>query len=178
MVINILLILKLYFNSLGITDQHYALFIIALFITQAPTCFETYVPSSGSVVYPCELVKVWNWCVIGMYPRTVNVCVHRMLWFRGLLQWDKHNLYFIPLHICASIEWRCFKYIWFWVSSVVFMDSVNVLFIWSYVNKTNLSNYSCTPFKHPILDSVFLHSMFYTVCFFCYLKHCTLFTLP
>jgi hypothetical protein len=32
--------------DLGITDQHYALIISPLFITQAPTCFGTYVPSS------------------------------------------------------------------------------------------------------------------------------------
>jgi hypothetical protein len=32
-----------------ITDRHYALIIIPLYITQAPTCFDTYVPSSGSV---------------------------------------------------------------------------------------------------------------------------------
>jgi hypothetical protein len=44
--------------SNGITDQHYALIITSLFITQAPTCFDTYVPSSGSVLYPCELLKV------------------------------------------------------------------------------------------------------------------------
>jgi hypothetical protein len=35
--------------KLGMTDQHYAL-IIPLFITQAPTCFSTYVPSSGSIL--------------------------------------------------------------------------------------------------------------------------------
>jgi hypothetical protein len=56
---------------LGITDQHYALIIIPLFITQAPTCFDTYVSSSGSVYYPCELLKVRNCCVIRMYPCTV-----------------------------------------------------------------------------------------------------------
>jgi hypothetical protein len=43
---------------LGIIDQHNALIIIPLFITQTPTCFDTYVPSSGSVLYPCELLKV------------------------------------------------------------------------------------------------------------------------
>jgi hypothetical protein len=35
--------------------------------------------------YPCELLKVRNCCVIEMYPCTVNVGVHRMLWFRVLL---------------------------------------------------------------------------------------------
>jgi hypothetical protein len=33
------------------------------------------------VLYPCELLKVRNCCVIGMYPCTVNVGEHRMLWF-------------------------------------------------------------------------------------------------
>jgi hypothetical protein len=55
-------------NILGIIDQHYALIIITLFITQAPTCFDTYVSSSGIVLYPCELLKIRNCCVIGMYP--------------------------------------------------------------------------------------------------------------
>jgi hypothetical protein len=41
--------------SLDITDQNYALITIPLFITQDPTCFGTYVPSSGSVLYPYEL---------------------------------------------------------------------------------------------------------------------------
>jgi hypothetical protein len=35
--------------------------IIPLFITQARTCFDTYVSSSGSVLYPCELLKVRNY---------------------------------------------------------------------------------------------------------------------
>jgi hypothetical protein len=34
---------------------------IYLFITQAPTCFGTYVPSSGSVLYPCELLESPKW---------------------------------------------------------------------------------------------------------------------
>jgi hypothetical protein len=59
--------------------------IVPVFITQAPTCFDTYVSSSGSVLYTCELLKVRNCCVIGMYPCTVNVGVHRMLWFGALL---------------------------------------------------------------------------------------------
>jgi hypothetical protein len=46
---------------LGIIDQQYALIIIPLFITQAPTCFGTYVPSSGSVLYPCELLESPKW---------------------------------------------------------------------------------------------------------------------
>jgi hypothetical protein len=46
---------------MAIIDQHYALIIIPLFITQAPTCFGTYVPSSGSVLYPCELLESPKW---------------------------------------------------------------------------------------------------------------------
>jgi hypothetical protein len=46
---------------LDVIDQHYALIIIPLFITQAPTCFGTYVPSSRSVLYPCELFASPKW---------------------------------------------------------------------------------------------------------------------
>jgi hypothetical protein len=49
---------------------------IPLFVTQAATCFDTYVPCSGSVLYPCELLKARNGCVIGLYRCTVNVGVH------------------------------------------------------------------------------------------------------
>jgi hypothetical protein len=35
--------------------------IIPLFITQAPTCFSTFVPSSGSILYPCELLESPKW---------------------------------------------------------------------------------------------------------------------
>jgi hypothetical protein len=42
--------------QLGIIDLHYALIITPLFITPTPTCFGTYMPSSGSVLYPYELV--------------------------------------------------------------------------------------------------------------------------
>jgi hypothetical protein len=38
---------------IAIIDQHYALIIIPLFITHTPTCFDTYVPSSGIVLYRC-----------------------------------------------------------------------------------------------------------------------------
>jgi hypothetical protein len=51
--------------TLDVTDQHYE-----LIITQAPTCFDINVSSSGSVLYPCELLEVRNCCVIGMYPYT------------------------------------------------------------------------------------------------------------
>jgi hypothetical protein len=77
---------------LGITDRHCALITIPLLITQAPTCFNTYVPSSGRVLYPCELLKVWNCCVIGMYRCTVNVGVHRMLWFCVSVQLSAYAL--------------------------------------------------------------------------------------
>jgi hypothetical protein len=43
--------------SWGMTDQHKALIIIPLFITQAPTCFGTYVPSSGSFLYTSGLLE-------------------------------------------------------------------------------------------------------------------------
>jgi hypothetical protein len=46
---------------LGIIDQHYALIITPLFITQAPACFGTYVPSSGSALYPYELLEKQKW---------------------------------------------------------------------------------------------------------------------
>jgi hypothetical protein len=46
---------------LSIRDQHYALIIFSLFITHAPTCFGTYVPSSGSVLFPCELLESPKW---------------------------------------------------------------------------------------------------------------------
>jgi hypothetical protein len=36
---------------------------------------------------------------------------------------------FIPLPLCAPIKRRCFKYIWFAVSSAIFMNNFNVLFI-------------------------------------------------
>jgi hypothetical protein len=53
----------------GTINKHYALIIIPLFIIiQAPTCFDTYVPSSGIVFYPSEILKFRNCCVIGMYP--------------------------------------------------------------------------------------------------------------
>jgi hypothetical protein len=48
------------FFHLGVTVRHCALIVIGLIITLAATCFDTYVPSSGSVLYPCELVKVRN----------------------------------------------------------------------------------------------------------------------
>jgi hypothetical protein len=86
-----------YSITLGIIDQHYALIIIPLFIiTQAPTCFDTYVSSSGNVFYSCELLKVRNCCVIRMYPCTVNVGVHRMLWFRALLCAQLDNIRCTP----------------------------------------------------------------------------------
>jgi hypothetical protein len=91
-----ILLVTAYFVHVVTFDKHITVFsgynrpilsliIIPLFITQVPTCFDTYVSSSGSVLYPCELLKVRNFCVIGTYPCTVNVGVHRMLWFGVLL---------------------------------------------------------------------------------------------
>jgi hypothetical protein len=75
--------------SLGITDQHYALIIIPLFITQAPTCFGTYVSSSGSVLYTCDLLNVRNCCVIGMYPvlDDVTTSVYNTYIYIGGTRW-------------------------------------------------------------------------------------------
>jgi hypothetical protein len=47
--------------TVGVMNQHYALIIIPSFITQAPTCFGTYVPSSGSVFYRYELLVSPKW---------------------------------------------------------------------------------------------------------------------
>jgi hypothetical protein len=59
---------------LGIIDQHSALIIIPLFITPATTGFGTYVPSSGSVLYPCELLESPKWlCHRDGYPWNANV---------------------------------------------------------------------------------------------------------
>jgi hypothetical protein len=48
-------------TDVGITDQHCALIVIPLYITKAPTCFGSYVSSSGSVLYPCELPESPKW---------------------------------------------------------------------------------------------------------------------
>jgi hypothetical protein len=48
-------------HELGIIDQHYALIIIPLLITQAPKCFGINMPSSGSVLYLCELLERQKW---------------------------------------------------------------------------------------------------------------------
>jgi hypothetical protein len=78
-------------SRVGITDQHYALIIIPLFITQAPTCFNTYVPSSGSVLYPCELLEsemvVSSGCTHVL--KIFVASVHRML-FCALLCLAEH----------------------------------------------------------------------------------------
>jgi hypothetical protein len=50
--------------SLSVTDQHYALIITTLFDTQAPTCFGTHVPSSGSYSCPRELLDSRNVYVV------------------------------------------------------------------------------------------------------------------
>jgi hypothetical protein len=41
--------------------QHNALIITPLFITPASTCFGAYMPSSGSVLYPYELLERQKW---------------------------------------------------------------------------------------------------------------------
>jgi hypothetical protein len=46
---------------LGIIDQHFAVIITPLFSTPAPTCFGTYMPCSGSVLYPYELLERQKW---------------------------------------------------------------------------------------------------------------------
>jgi hypothetical protein len=56
---------------LDIIDQHYALIITPLFITQAPTCFGIYVPSSGSVLYLYELL--WRAEMVVLQSGTVNI---------------------------------------------------------------------------------------------------------
>jgi hypothetical protein len=54
---------------------------IPLFITQAPTCFDTLCHLQGASFNLVSCLKVRNGCVIGMYPCTVNVGVHRMFGF-------------------------------------------------------------------------------------------------
>jgi hypothetical protein len=49
---------KLILQRLNINIQHYALdYITSLFNMQAPTCFGSRVPSSGSFLDPCELLE-------------------------------------------------------------------------------------------------------------------------
>jgi hypothetical protein len=57
----IILMFVLCIAWLGIIDQHCALIITPLFITVAPTCFGTFMPSSGSVLYPYELFERQKW---------------------------------------------------------------------------------------------------------------------
>jgi hypothetical protein len=56
--------------SLGIIDQHFELIITPIFITQAATCFGIHMPSSGSVLYPYELLERQKWLSLSW---TVNV---------------------------------------------------------------------------------------------------------
>jgi hypothetical protein len=67
------LIFVLCIALLGIMDQHYALVITSLFITQVPKCFGTYVPFLSSVLYPCELLEIPKWLCHRDVPCTVNV---------------------------------------------------------------------------------------------------------
>jgi hypothetical protein len=53
--------------GLGIIDQRYALIITPLFITHAPTCYGIHMPSSGSVLYPYNLLERQNGYVVVMY---------------------------------------------------------------------------------------------------------------
>jgi hypothetical protein len=52
------------FLEVRIIDQHYALIIKPLFDTQAPTCFGTHAPSSGSFLCPYELLEGRNGYVV------------------------------------------------------------------------------------------------------------------
>jgi hypothetical protein len=59
-------------------NQHYALdYITSLFNIQAPTCFGSRVPFSGSFLDPCELLKKQNNYVVNhiMYHKCYVACV-------------------------------------------------------------------------------------------------------
>jgi hypothetical protein len=45
-------------------DQRYALIIIPFFDMQVPTCFDIHVPSSGSFLWPYELLEGRNGYVV------------------------------------------------------------------------------------------------------------------
>jgi hypothetical protein len=70
---------------LSVIDQHYALsYITPLFDTQAPTYFGIHVPSSGSFLYPRELLESRNVYVVCHILWMLVACVHWLLWFRVL----------------------------------------------------------------------------------------------
>jgi hypothetical protein len=60
--------------SLSVIDQHNALMIIPLFNTQAPTCFGIHVPSSGSLLFPYELLSGRNGYVVCL--KVYNGCMN------------------------------------------------------------------------------------------------------
>jgi hypothetical protein len=69
-------------------DQHYALIITPLFDTQAPTCFGIHMPSSGSVLYPSELLEGVNGYVVVMYRGCWwPVCTGVVVWCATLSSW-------------------------------------------------------------------------------------------
>jgi hypothetical protein len=65
----------------GITDQHYALTVTLLFITQAPTCFSILMPSSGSVLYPSKLLERQKWwcCSLKIYHGYIIILIMHTL---------------------------------------------------------------------------------------------------
>jgi hypothetical protein len=64
-------------TQLGTIDQHYALIMTPLFITQAPTCFGIHMPSSGRW-YSKTCLK-WNAIVPVFFFR-----FHRFPFYKGL----------------------------------------------------------------------------------------------
>jgi hypothetical protein len=82
---------------LGITDQHYALIIIPLFITQAPTCYGTHVPSSGSILYPCELLESPKWLCHRDVP------LYRKCWWPVCTGCCSFTHYFVQLRSVHSV---------------------------------------------------------------------------
>jgi hypothetical protein len=82
---------------LGITYQHYAPIVIPLFITQAPTYFDTYVPSSGIVfilvIYWKSKIVVSSGCTPVLWMLVCTGCCGFMRYFVQLgAQLDKaHN---------------------------------------------------------------------------------------
>jgi hypothetical protein len=69
---------------LSIIDQRYALIIIPLFDTQAPTCFGIHVPSSGSFLCPFKLTEGRISYVVCHVLRMLVAFVHWLLWFSVL----------------------------------------------------------------------------------------------
>jgi hypothetical protein len=81
---------------LGIIDQHYALMITPLFITPASTCFGTYMPSSGSVLYSYELLERQKWlCCRHLQYITIIIIFINCKWVDTRWQW---SIYILPMH--------------------------------------------------------------------------------